>query len=281
MLGASVSAPSMDSARAANSTVPPAASRSAARSLTTSVCAYTITDRPPVRDGKSIRCERRSKRSSMPSCRRPWRSIRSPAPEVRRMSTVSCSRMPARWRCSTYSRVRSSSTTLSMPCRCSRWESSRPAGPAPMMPTLVRMAYSWSGGSVAGIDIGEDALCGGEGRVGRGDSAVDGRLQEHFLDVVGGEAVAQRGPDVHGQFVQVAVGDQGGQGDAAAGAPVESGAGPDLAPCVAGDEVLEFGGEGGGALDRLVHVRVAEHLSAYGHPGGVPRVVVGGALWAE
>ena len=55
-------------------------------------------------------------------------------------STVPCSSTPARTRRSTYSRLRLSSTTESMPRRWSRWDSSSPAGPAPMIPTWVRMA---------------------------------------------------------------------------------------------------------------------------------------------
>src|SRR4051794_23425755 len=47
--------------------------------------------------------------------------------------------MPARMRAWTYSRERFSRTTESMPCRVSRRDSSRPAGPAPMIPTWVRM----------------------------------------------------------------------------------------------------------------------------------------------
>src|SRR6185312_9749576 len=54
-------------------------------------------------------------------------------------STVPCSRTPARTRCSTYSRLRVSSTTESIPSRWRRCESSSPAGPAPTIPTCVRI----------------------------------------------------------------------------------------------------------------------------------------------
>ena len=47
--------------------------------------------------------------------------------------------MPARMRASTYSASGSRATTDSMPSAASRWDSSRPAGPAPMMATWVRM----------------------------------------------------------------------------------------------------------------------------------------------
>ena len=72
----------------------------------------------------------------------PRSSSRSAAPHARRASTVPCSSIPARWRCSTYSRVLLSRTTQSMPARCSRRASSSPAGPPPMMPTVVRIETS-------------------------------------------------------------------------------------------------------------------------------------------
>jgi hypothetical protein len=74
----------------------------------------------------------------------PWwtmlsRCSRSATPARSSSSTVPCSRTPARTRCSTYSRLRSSSTTDSIPSRWSRCDSSSPAGPAPTIPTWVRM----------------------------------------------------------------------------------------------------------------------------------------------
>src|SRR5581483_6459344 len=63
--------------------------------------------------------------------------MRSPTPVSMRVSTVPCSSTPARMVPSSASRVRFSSTTESMPARCSRCDSSRPAGPAPTMPTRV------------------------------------------------------------------------------------------------------------------------------------------------
>ena len=63
---------------------------------------------------------------------------RSPTPVSIIRLTVPCSSRPARTRSSTYRRLRASSTTDSMPARCSRCDSIRPAGPAPTMPTCVR-----------------------------------------------------------------------------------------------------------------------------------------------
>src|SRR6187401_2767108 len=53
-------------------------------------------------------------------------------------STVACSSTPARTRSMTYSWLRFSRMTESMPRRCNSCPSIRPAGPAPTMPTWVR-----------------------------------------------------------------------------------------------------------------------------------------------
>ena len=74
---------------------------------------------------------------------------------------------------------------------------------------------------------------------------VHGRMEEHLLDLVGGQAVAERGADVHRQLVVAAERDQRSQRDAAAGPPVETRPRPDLAPRVLRDQLLEVGGEGG------------------------------------
>src|ERR687893_2605794 len=102
----------------------------------------------------------------------------------------------------------------------------------------------------------------GEGGVGSRDAAVDRTVQENLFYLVFGEAVSQGTLDVRGELLVVAAGHEGREGYAAAGLAVEAGSGPDLAPRVARDEVLEVRGEGGGLLDRRVHVHVAEDLAA-------------------
>ena len=104
-----------------------------------------------------------------------------------------------------------------------------------------------------------------EGAVGRRGAAVDRGLQQHLLDLVGREAVAQRGAHVHGELALAAERDERGQRDRAAHAPVDSGPRPDTAPDRGGDQLLEICGEVGRALDRAVHVGVAEHLAADPH----------------
>ena len=86
---------------------------------------------------------------------------------------------------------RSSSTTDSMPSRSSRCARVSPAGPAPTMPTCVRISPGLSARLV------EHALGDREGAVRRRHAAVDRAVQQHLLDLVGRQAVAQRRPDVH------------------------------------------------------------------------------------
>src|SRR6516164_4975355 len=96
-------------------------------------------DRPPVNSAMSIRWRRPPKLRYTPRCTRPSRFNRSPTPAWTRRSTVVCSSTPARTRLSMYSRLRASRMTDSIPSRCNRCASSKPAGPAPMMPTWVRI----------------------------------------------------------------------------------------------------------------------------------------------
>jgi hypothetical protein len=72
-------------------------------------------------------------------------------------------------------------------------------------------------------------------------------------------------PHVHRQLVEAADGDQRRQCDRAPRAAIEPGPGPDLAPGIAGDQVLEVGGEVAGVLDRFVDMLIAEHLAAHLH----------------
>src|SRR5271156_1549031 len=98
-----------------------------------------VIDFPPVKSAKSMRSRFPEKPNSIPRCTRPCRAKRSPTPAFVSRSTVPCSNTPARTRCSTYSLERLSSTTDSIPSRCSRCASVNPAGPAPTIPTCVRI----------------------------------------------------------------------------------------------------------------------------------------------
>src|SRR3954463_10549148 len=108
----------------------------------------------------------------------------------------------------------------------------------------------------------EHALRDCERAVGRRDAAVDGALEQDLLQLVARQAVAERRPHVHRQLVLATRGDEGDDRDDAARPAVEPGARPDVAPRVAGDEVLEVRGEVGRAGARAVDVVVAEDLPA-------------------
>src|SRR4051812_44210692 len=96
--------------------------------------------RPPVRSDSAIRWPSPSKRNSTPRWTSPSRCMRSPTPTSSIRSIVPCSRTPARTRCWTYSRSRSSSTTDSIPRSSSSRPSIKPAGPPPTIATWVRIA---------------------------------------------------------------------------------------------------------------------------------------------
>src|SRR5439155_8763729 len=101
--------------------------------------------------------------------------------------------------------------------------------------------------------------------VGGGHARVDGGVEQDLADLFIAESVAPGGADVHGQLVLLAQRGEDRQRDRAAGAAVEAIAGPDAAPCLLGDELLERRGELGGPLHGAVDVLVAEHLAADPH----------------
>src|SRR4029079_3682699 len=161
-----------------------------------------------------------------------------------------------------------------MPSARSTRASVRPAGPAPTMPTCVRTASPL---------LVLHALRDGERRVGRRDTAVDGALEQHLLDVVPRHADPARRPQVELELPLAAERHHRGQRDQAARAPVEARPRPDLAPRVPGEELLELAGEGGGGCIRRVHVLVAVHLAAHLHAAFVALVghPVSPARWSS
>src|SRR4051794_27513217 len=128
-------------------------------------------------------------------------------------------------------------------------------------------------GSAAGsVILGQHFLRDREGAVRGGHPGVDRGVQQDLADLLGAEPVAPGRPYVQGQLVVAVQRGQQGQRHAAAGTPVQDVAGPDLAPGVPGDEVLEAGGERCRGGERPVDVGVAEHLPPYRHAGRVPVV---------
>src|SRR5581483_2875808 len=90
-------------------------------------------------------------------------------------------------------------------------------------------------------------------------------LQQHFLDLVVGETVAARAADVQRELVELTARDERGDRDGAPRSPVEPRSRPDLAPRVAGDQLLELFGQLRRLRRRGVDVVVAEHLAAHAH----------------
>ena len=70
---------------------------------------------------------------------------------------------------------------------------------------------------------------------------------------------------MHGQLFEMTVRDEGGEGDGTAHPPFQPGPRPDVPPGVTGDEVLEVGGEIGGAGARAVNMGIAEHRPTNRH----------------
>src|SRR3954447_1555795 len=117
--------------------------------------------------------------------------------------------------------------------------------------------------------VGQDPLGNGEGRVGRWDAAVDRGLQQHLDDLLLREAVAQGRLQVELQLVEVPSRDQSGERDDGAAAAVEARPGPDAAPCVRRDEVLEVLRHVCRTGNDPVDVLVAEYLATNGHAGSM------------
>src|SRR5215469_17517647 len=111
----------------------------------------------------------------------------------------------------------------------------------------------------------QDLRSHGERTVGRWDTRVDGDLQQDLADLVGSQAVAQRGSGMHGKFFVLSQRGEGGQGDHASLGPGQAGPVPDLAPGVARNEVLERGCEVGRVGDGSVDVLVSQNLAARLH----------------
>ncbi len=95
--------------------------------------------------------------------------------------------------------------------------------------------------------------------VRRRHAAVDRLLQHDLLELVDAEGTGgERGADVHPQLLPAAERDHRADHQDATVAQVEPGPGPDFAPGVAGDQVLELGGERRRRGHRPVDVGLAQ-----------------------
>src|SRR5215204_702462 len=114
--------------------------------------------------------------------------------------------------------------------------------------------------------LAHDLLEDRERAVRRGHAAVDRALEQHLLDLLAGEAVRKRRSDVHCELALAVERDERHQRYGTSHTPVEPGSRPDLAPRVAGDQVLEVRAVVRGTCDRAVDMVVSEHLAADSHP---------------
>ena len=104
-------------------------------------------------------------------------------------------------------------------------------------------------------------------RIRRRNPAVDRALHDHFLDLATADAIIGRGAQVKFQFAFAVHADQHSDGDQATGVPRQAWAGPDVAPGMAGDHLLEFrvelGQRGQAAIDVGITQYRAAHLHAF------------------
>ena len=111
-------------------------------------------------------------------------------------STVPCSSTPARMRVSTYSRLRSSSTTDSIPARCEQPREGQPRRAGADDADLGARAASRPSSASTCWAIAN-------ARLAAGHAAVDRGLEQHLLDLVRRQAVPQRRAHVHRELVVV------------------------------------------------------------------------------
>src|SRR5690606_18911129 len=155
-----------------------------------------------------------------------------------------------------------------------------PIRPRPMNPTAPGSPALEASGIVGlGGELGQDAFGHAERLERGGDAAVDRRLQQRFLDLLLGGAVGDRPAHVHAQLVVAAERGEHDEVEQAAGAPVQAGPAPDVAPAGAGDELLHRAGEVAHRRQGPFDVGLAQHLLAVREPlqvalvGGLHRAV--------
>src|SRR5215831_13064098 len=107
-------------------------------------------------------------------------------------------------------------------------------------------------------------------------------MQDDLFDVVRSEAAFnQRCANVQAKLIPLPERDHSANDQDSPRALVEMRPGPDLAPGIARDQVLEIGVESVAFLDRLVDPGVAQDLSAFCHAAVVTLLVVHGYLLVD
>src|SRR5205809_2039475 len=121
--------------------------------------------------------------------------------------------------------------------------------------------------------VAKDIFGDPEGRVRGWNAAVHRRLQKDLSQLVDGYPIAKGAAQVQLQLFRSIEGHRHRHADAASGAPVETGARPDLAPGVAGDQVLKVAGQGRRAGLGAIDMVIAKNVAADFHPALAPLVV--------
>src|SRR5262245_1071403 len=97
------------------------------------------------------------------------------------------------------------------------------------------------------------------------EPAIGGDLREHGADLVGGEPVAQRPAGVALELLHFPTRRDPPEIEDRALARAERRVAPDLAPAVLREDALEVAVEVVEAVERTIHIGVAQHLAAHGH----------------
>src|SRR4030095_6962672 len=111
-----------------------------------------------------------------------------------------------------------------------------------------------------------DDLAGGPEAIDPDREPAIGRdLREHGADLVGGKSVAQRPAGVALELLHFPKRRDHAEVEDRALARAERWIAPDLAPAVLREDALEVAVEVVEAVQRAVHIGVAQHLAAHGH----------------
>src|SRR5438067_9371927 len=115
-------------------------------------------------------------------------------------------------------------------------------------------------GTVAKL-LAKDLLSDAKGRIRRRNPAIHGRLQQDFAQLVDGDAVSQRPPQVEGELFRPVEGDSHRHGDAATRPSVQPGPGPDLTPGVSREQILKIFAEASILCLRTIDILVPPYFA--------------------
>ena len=103
-----------------------------------------------------------------------------------------------------------------------------------------------------------------EGLETRGNAAIHGGVQQHFLDLIHGHAIGQRAFDMELDLVRRLQRCQHGEIEHAAGLSIEARPGPGITPAPLGGDLLEGHHEVVGLGDAAVDVVLAQNVATDG-----------------